>query len=47
MKKYRIYQVDSFTTQKIYGNLARVVTNADGLSDEQMQPKHGIIDLNF
>lgn len=37
MKKYRIYQVDSFTTQKLYGNPAGVVTNADGLNDEQMQ----------
>lgn len=34
---YRIYQVDSFTKEKLTGNPAGVVTNADGLSDEQMQ----------
>ena len=37
MKKYRIYQVDSFTRQKFHGNPAGVVSNADGLTEEQMQ----------
>jgi len=36
-KKYRIYQVDSFTKELFSGNPAGVVSNADGLSDEQMQ----------
>ena len=37
MKKYRIYQVDSFTKRRFHGNPAGVVPNADGLSEEQMQ----------
>ena len=37
MKVYRVYQVDSFTTKRFYGNPAGVVVNADGLSDGQMQ----------
>lgn len=37
MKKYRIYQVDSFTRNKFHGNPAGVVPNADGLTDELMQ----------
>ncbi|WP_196590512.1 PhzF family isomerase [Pectinatus frisingensis] len=37
MKKYKIYQVDSFTRQKFHGNPAGVVPNAEGLTDEQMQ----------
>ncbi|WP_297810152.1 PhzF family isomerase [uncultured Helicobacter sp.] len=37
MKVYRIYQVDSFTKNKFYGNPAGVIPNADGLSNEQMQ----------
>jgi PhzF family phenazine biosynthesis protein len=37
MKRYRIYQVDSFTTKKFQGNPAGVVPNADGLTDKQMQ----------
>lgn len=37
MKKYRIYQVDSFTRERFHGNPAGVVPNADGLSEEQMQ----------
>ena len=36
-KPYRIYQIDSFTKEKFTGNPAGVVTNADGLSDLQMQ----------
>ena len=37
MKKYQIYQVDSFTREKFSGNPAGVVINADGLSDGEMQ----------
>ena len=36
-KKYRIYQIDAFTKEKLKGNPAGVVTNADGLSEQQMQ----------
>jgi len=36
-KKYRLYQVDSFTNELFRGNPAGVIPNADGLSDEQMQ----------
>lgn len=35
--KYRVYQVDSFTTERFHGNPAGVVPNADGLTDDQMQ----------
>ncbi|HEX2907222.1 MAG TPA: PhzF family isomerase [Phototrophicaceae bacterium] len=37
MKTYRVYQVDSFTTEKFRGNPAGVVANADGLTEAQMQ----------
>ncbi|HPG41091.1 MAG TPA: PhzF family isomerase [bacterium] len=37
MKTYHVYQVDSFTTEKFKGNPAGVVSNADGLSESQMQ----------
>lgn len=37
MKKYRLYQIDSFTREKFHGNPAGVVPNADGLTEEQMQ----------
>ncbi|MGH8144915.1 MAG: PhzF family isomerase [Rhodanobacteraceae bacterium] len=37
MTRYRIYQVDAFTTEKFAGNPAGVVPNADGLTDHQMQ----------
>ncbi|UCE17200.1 MAG: PhzF family isomerase [Gemmatimonadota bacterium] len=37
MKRYRIYQVDAFTTEKFKGNPAGVVPDADGLSDGEMQ----------
>lgn len=37
MKKYKVYQVDSFTRNKFHGNPAGVVSNADGLTEEQMQ----------
>lgn len=36
-KKYRVYQVDSFTKELFKGNPAGVVANADGLTVEQMQ----------
>lgn len=36
-KKYRLYQVDSFAAEKFKGNPAGVVSNADGLSEEEMQ----------
>lgn len=36
-KTYRVYQVDSFTTERFRGNPAGVVSNADGLEDAQMQ----------
>jgi len=34
---YHLYQVDSFTQEKFTGNSAGVVSNADGLTEEQMQ----------
>lgn len=37
MKKYRVYQIDSFTRERFRGNPAGVVPNADGLSEEMMQ----------
>ncbi len=37
MKNYRLYQIDSFTKEKFSGNPASVVTNADGLTEKQMQ----------
>ena len=37
MKRYKIYQIDSFTKELFKGNPAGVVLNADGLSEEQMQ----------
>ncbi len=37
MKKYIVYQIDSFTKEKFKGNPAGVVLNADGLSEQQMQ----------
>lgn len=36
-KKYRCYQIDSFTKEKFSGNPAGVITNADGLNAEEMQ----------
>jgi len=36
-KKYKVYQVDSFTKEKFTGNPAGVVSNADGLTEVQMQ----------
>lgn len=37
MTAYRIYQIDSFTRERLHGNPAGVVPNADGLSETQMQ----------
>jgi len=37
MKTCQVYQVDSFTTEKFKGNPAGVVSNADSLSESQMQ----------
>lgn len=36
MRSYRLYQVDSFTTERFRGNPAGVVANADGLSEREM-----------
>ncbi|CUH97258.1 putative isomerase CA_C3446 [Propionispora sp. 2/2-37] len=36
-RKYNLYQIDSFTKEKFTGNPAGVVTNADGLTDYEMQ----------
>ena len=36
-RTYRLYQVDSFTEDKFLGNPAGVITNADGLSEFEMQ----------
>lgn len=35
-KKYILYQIDSFTKEKFTGNSAGVITNADGLTDNEM-----------
>jgi PhzF family phenazine biosynthesis protein len=37
VRAIRIYQVDAFTKEKFQGNPAGVVTNADGLTESQMQ----------
>jgi PhzF family phenazine biosynthesis protein len=37
MKKYRVYQIDAFTTERFRGNPAGVVPDADGLTETQMQ----------
>jgi PhzF family phenazine biosynthesis protein len=36
-RKYNLYQIDSFTKEKFIGNPAGVITNADGLTDYEMQ----------
>ena len=36
-KKYQLFQIDSFTKKKFEGNPAGVITNADGLTDYEMQ----------
>lgn len=37
MRRYRLYQVDAFTTERFAGNPAGVVPEADGLSAAEMQ----------
>lgn len=37
MQTYKVYQVDAFTSKKFKGNPAGVVTNAEGLSEQDMQ----------
>ena len=37
MRAYRMYQVDAFTKEKLLGNPAGVVSNADGLTVDEMQ----------
>lgn len=37
MRAYRTYQVDAFTREKLLGNPAGVITNAEGLSETEMQ----------
>jgi PhzF family phenazine biosynthesis protein len=37
MKRYRVYQIDAFTTERFKGNPAGVVPDADGLTEPQMQ----------
>ena len=34
---YKLYQIDSFTKEKLTGNPAGVITNADGLTESEMQ----------
>lgn len=36
IRKYNLYQIDAFTKEKFTGNPAGVITNADGLSEEEM-----------
>lgn len=36
-RKYNLYQIDSFTKEKFTGNPAGVITNADGLTECEMQ----------
>lgn len=36
-RKYRLYQIDSFTKDKFAGNPAGVITNADGLTENEMK----------
>ncbi|MDZ5472833.1 PhzF family isomerase [Bacillus sp. 31A1R] len=36
-KAYRLYQIDSFTKNKFTGNPAGVITNADGLTENEMR----------
>ena len=36
-RKYHLYQIDAFTKEKFNGNPAGVITNADGLSSDEMQ----------
>lgn len=36
-KNYHLFQIDSFTKENLSGNPAGVITNADGLTDSEMQ----------
>jgi len=36
-RTYRLYQIDSFTKEKFSGNPAGVITNADGLTENEMR----------
>lgn len=36
-RKYNLYQIDAFTNEKFTGNPAGVITNADGLTSDEMQ----------
>jgi PhzF family phenazine biosynthesis protein len=36
-REYRCYQIDSFTKEKFSGNPAGVITNADRLTEMEMQ----------
>ena len=36
-RKYKVFQVDSFTDKMFSGNPAGVVVDADGLSENEMQ----------
>ena len=36
-RRYNLYQIDSFTKEKLTGNPAGVITNADGLTEDEMQ----------
>lgn len=36
-RKYNLYQIDSFTKEEFLGNPAGIVTNADGLTPDEMQ----------
>ncbi|MBE6069566.1 MAG: PhzF family isomerase [Clostridium lundense] len=36
-RQYNLYQIDSFTKEKFTGNPAGVITNADGLTEHEMQ----------
>ncbi len=36
-RSYKLYQVDAFTLDKFSGNPAGVISNAEGLTDEEMQ----------
>lgn len=37
IRRYNLYQIDSFTKEKFTGNSAGVITNADGLNEYEMQ----------
>jgi PhzF family phenazine biosynthesis protein len=37
VRRYNLYQIDSFTKEKLTGNPAGVISNADGLTEGEMQ----------